>query len=335
MHTLTVTDASPGTLLRVVDADGRDVVTLVADAAGNAHLAFVPEHHAVLDEPASIVDALATGDTLAAGEYRVFDDSAVPPADLGAVRVLAVDDHPDPSLYDQELAEGFGYLTVRDGVQLSVMVRFPDAGLYGPAPYPTVIEYSGYSPSDPDEPQPSTLLANLMGFAVVGVNMRGSGCSGGVFDVFSPAQAADGYDVVETVARQPWVLHGRLGMVGLSYPGISQLYVAATRPPAPRGDRADVGHRRPVAPAVARRRLQLRLHTRVAGDARPADRGRWAVLGPPTDRVRRHRRRAEPAGALPELRLRAVRTQHRELPSDARGPAARPHSWTGSRCRCT
>ncbi len=231
VHTLTVTGATPGTRLRVVDSSGRDVVTLVADAVGNAHLAFVPQHHTVLDRPEAIVEALATGDTLAAGEYRVFDHSTDPARDLGVAVVLAVQDTPDTSLYDQELGEGYGYLTMRDGVQLSVMVRFPNPDLYGPAPYPTVIEYSGYSPSDPDEPQPSTLLANLMGFAVVGVNMRGSGCSGGVFDVFSPAQAADGYDVVETVARQPWVLHGRPGMVGLSYPGISQLYVAATRPP--------------------------------------------------------------------------------------------------------
>lgn len=229
VHTLTVTDAEPGTRLRVVDADGRDVVTLVADPSGNAHLAFVPGVHTVLDRPETLMDALATGDSLPAGEYRVVDESTS--TDLGPVRVLSVDDLPDPASYDQPLEEGFGYLTVRDGVRLSVMVRFPSADLYGPPPYPTVVEYSGYSPSDPDEPQPSTLLANLMGFAVVGVNMRGSGCSGGVFDVFSPAQAADGYDVIETVARQPWVLHGRPGMVGLSYPGISQLYVAATRPP--------------------------------------------------------------------------------------------------------
>jgi predicted acyl esterase len=49
--------------------------------------------------------------------------------------------------------------------------------------------------------------------------------------VFNPAQMADGYDVIETVARQPWVLHGTVGMVGLSYSGITQLYTAATRPP--------------------------------------------------------------------------------------------------------
>ena len=231
VHTLTISGAVPGTSLLVVDDQGARVVTLIADDAGNAHLAFVPDAPTVLDSPLRIVEVLATGDTLQAGTYRILDDSGSAPTEIGSARVTSVDELPDPELYDQELSEGYGYLTVRDGVQLSVMVRFPDPELFGPAPYPTVIEYSGYSPSDPDEPQPSTLLANLMGFAVVGVNMRGSGCSGGVFDIFSPAQAADGYDAVETVARQPWVLHGRPGMVGLSYPGISQLYVAATRPP--------------------------------------------------------------------------------------------------------
>ena len=62
--------------------------------------------------------------------------------------------------------------------------------------------------------------------------MRGSGCSGGVFDIFNRAQHADGYDVIETVARQPWVLNQQVGMVGLSYPGITQLYVASATPPS-------------------------------------------------------------------------------------------------------
>jgi predicted acyl esterase len=33
------------------------------------------------------------------------------------------------------------------------------------------------------------------------------------------------------VARQPWVLGNKVGMVGISYPGISQLFVASTHPP--------------------------------------------------------------------------------------------------------
>jgi predicted acyl esterase len=62
--------------------------------------------------------------------------------------------------------------------------------------------------------------------------MRGTGCSGGAFDFFEPLQGLDGYDVVETVARQPWVLHHKVGMFGVSYGGISQLFTAETRPPS-------------------------------------------------------------------------------------------------------
>jgi predicted acyl esterase len=231
VETLTVEGAAPGARLRVLDDGGQPVITVVADEHGNAHVAFVPASHQVVESLDDLVAVVGDGRCLAPGRYTVEESVDATTRIHAPVRVLAVDDHPDPSTYDQELAEGFGYLTVRDGVSLSVMVRFPNQDLYGPPPWPTVVEYSGYGPSNPDLPQPGTLLANLLGFAVVGVNMRGTGCSGGVFDVFSPAQSADGYDVIETVARQPWVLHGRPGMVGLSYPGISQLFVAATRPP--------------------------------------------------------------------------------------------------------
>ncbi|MEO6570936.1 MAG: CocE/NonD family hydrolase, partial [Ilumatobacteraceae bacterium] len=98
-------------------------------------------------------------------------------------------------------------------------------------PYPTVVEYSGYSPSDPEsEGFPDIFVA--LGYAYVGVNVRGTGCSGGSFRYFEYAQSLDGYDVIEAVAAQPWVLDHRVGMVGISYPGISQLFVAQTRPPS-------------------------------------------------------------------------------------------------------
>ena len=237
VETLTVTGARPGALLTVTEIGpngerGRDMITVVADHAGHAHVGFVPEIHQVVRDVDDLVAAVANGVTLNPGEYEVRDTSADDTGESVRVAVLGVDDRPDPAFYDQTLNDGYGYLTVRDGVQLSVMVRTPDPNLYGEGPWPTVVEYSGYTPSDPDNPQPGTMIANILGFAVVGVNMRGSGCSGGVFDIFSPAQAADGYDVVEIVARQPWVLHHKVGMVGLSYPGISQLFVAATRPPS-------------------------------------------------------------------------------------------------------
>lgn len=162
--------------------------------------------------------------------YRVVQNDAGvrtigPPA-----TVLDRDTDPPQSFYDaQVLAPGFGYITTRDGTTLSATITLP-----GPAdggPYPTVIEYSGYSPSNPRAPQPSTLIAQALGFATVGVNIRGTGCSGGAFLYFEPLQALDGYDIVEAVAAQPWVLHGEPGMVGISYPGIAQLFTAREQPP--------------------------------------------------------------------------------------------------------
>jgi hypothetical protein len=136
---------------------------------------------------------------------------------------------PSTRIYRQRIVRsGYGYLTVRDGIKLAIDVRLPS----GPGPYPTVVEYSGYGYADPAGPQSGIApVANLLGFAVVDVNMRGTGCSGGAFSFFERLQNLDGYDVIETVARQPWVLGHRVGMIGISYGGISQLFVAATDPP--------------------------------------------------------------------------------------------------------
>lgn len=162
---------------------------------------------------------------------------------------------PDPEFYQsQTLEPGFGYITMRDGTKLSVYVQMPGPPEDGP--YPTLVNYSGYSPSQPGGPlslggggidvtafcgdfpvlcdapnHPSGIIGGVLGFATVGVNMRGTGCSGGAYDFFEPLQLTDGYDAIEIVAAQPWVAHGKVGMAGLSYPGISQLFVASMQPP--------------------------------------------------------------------------------------------------------
>jgi len=151
---------------------------------------------------------------------------------------------PSSAIYGQSIpSSGYGYLTTRDGTKLAIDVHPPQdvthvlPGVELPplpsGPTPTLIEYSGYGYADPAGPESGiSLLANLMGFTVVDVNMRGTGCSGGAFDFFEPLQNLDGYDVVETVAAQPWALHHEVGMMGISYGGISQLFTAATRPPS-------------------------------------------------------------------------------------------------------
>src|SRR3954454_3198985 len=152
---------------------------------------------------------------------------------------------PSTDIYKQELpTSGYGYLTTRDGTKLAINVHPPQdvsGGLplgYLPGappagPTPTLIEYSGYGYANPAGPTNGiAILANIMGFTVVDVNMRGTGCSGGAFDFFEPLQSIDGYDVIETVARQPWVAGGKVGMMGISYGGISQLFTAQLRPPS-------------------------------------------------------------------------------------------------------
>ena len=76
-------------------------------------------------------------------------------------------------------------------------------GLASSGPYPTVVEYSGYDPSNPDNTTFGQLL-NTLGFAYVGVNMRGTGCSGGSFRLFEQKQLDDGYDVADYRSVHPW-----------------------------------------------------------------------------------------------------------------------------------
>jgi predicted acyl esterase len=154
----------------------------------------------------------------------------------------------DPGIYRQSITDnGYTYLTTRDGTQLAIDVHPPTSPAGEPGlppgtqlpngpdylpPYPTLIEYSGYGYANPAGPVNGiAVLANLMGFAVVDVNMRGTGCSGGAFDFFEPLQNLDGYDVIETIAHQPWVRDHKVGMMGISYGGISQLFTAQLDPP--------------------------------------------------------------------------------------------------------
>ncbi len=153
--------------------------------------------------------------------------------------VLADDYVPPQSFYDAQVLPvapsgdiAYGYIVARDGTLLSTQVLLPQ----GAGPFPTLVEFSGYSPSEPTpddlvrrQVQPFRLLAYFFGYAYVGVNIRGTGCSGGAFDYFELLQSLDGYDVIEAVAAQPWAQ--RVGMYGISYAGISQLFVARTRPP--------------------------------------------------------------------------------------------------------
>ncbi len=234
---LHVTDAEPGAELVVLDARAKRRSVGTVDAQGS--LVF-----RLLEPGAGYSVAESTGSAReVSGPHTV----------LGAEESL-----PDPSFYsDQTLQPGFNYITTRDGTTLSAYVYLPGPPENGP--YPTLVSYSGYEPSKPGAPlslppaldpvvaalcagplpvlcdapsHPAGIIGGLFGFATVGVNIRGTGCSGGAFDYWETMQVLDGYDIIEVIAAQPWVLDNEVGMAGLSYPGIAQLFVAQTQPPS-------------------------------------------------------------------------------------------------------
>src|SRR5580765_1984187 len=128
---------------------------------------------------------------LAPGVYHVRDADNTS-INLGSGKVTAFNaPAPAQSFYDSQTLtpgwssdglganSGFNFIETRDGTTLSANVRLPGPASDGP--YPTVMEYSGYDPSNPAEttfPQ----LFNFLGFAYVGVNIRGTGCSGGSYE---------------------------------------------------------------------------------------------------------------------------------------------------------
>jgi len=194
-----VTGLRPRAGLTLVDPSGEEVAT--KDATGQGGVLF---RHV---KPGNGYRVRLAGGGRRSGPLRVLPDRPAPA---------------NTDVYDEKIdPQGYQYLRTRDGTRLAIYVHPPQdvtnvTGVTAPpvpsGPTPTLIEYSGYAYANPDGPTNGiAILANLMGFTVVDVNMRGTGCSGGAFDFFEPLQNLDGYDIIETIARQPWVRTTRSG----------------------------------------------------------------------------------------------------------------------------
>ena len=148
---------------------------------------------------------------------------------IGALLPLAPSVDADPNPAGRTF---FGYIPVAQGTadatELHYKLELPDPQRWGSGPYPLVVDYSGYFPGlYIYDGLAERFLAE--GYAVAGVNIRGTGCSGGKFDYFEPLESRDGAEAIDWLGSQPWS-NGRVAMVGKSYPGITQLFVAAERP---------------------------------------------------------------------------------------------------------
>lgn len=171
-----VTGAQPNARITLVDRRGERVEARRANRLGGAVFREITPGRGY---------AVRTASGKRSKRVRVLSQRSTPPS---------------TKVFDQKIpSDGYGYLTTRDGTELAIAVRLPSGR--GKGPFPTLIEYSGYGYANPKGGESSIAdIAQLLGYAVVDVNMRGTGCSGGAFDYFEPLQGLDGYDVIETVA---------------------------------------------------------------------------------------------------------------------------------------
>jgi uncharacterized protein len=140
------------------------------------------------------------------------------------------------------------YVRMRDGVEIAVTVDLPP-DLKSGERVPVLMRTTRYwrkpqigwalrmlvalhQASPPEELEDKqTACFNRRHFAVLAVDARGSGASGGNRKVeWSPAEVVDMGEVAAWAARQPWS-NGRVGTFGISYDGnTAELAAAANQP---------------------------------------------------------------------------------------------------------
>ncbi|HEV2958160.1 MAG TPA: CocE/NonD family hydrolase [Xanthobacteraceae bacterium] len=138
------------------------------------------------------------------------------------------------------------YLTMADGCRLAVDVHLPGATSSGPAPparFPTICVFTPYyrrfalAPgARGTEPSPNIFKYRDMfvprGYALVVVDVRGTGASFGTRDSFrSPKERDDSRAVADWIVTEPWS-DGRIGATGISYLGAAADFLASTGHPA-------------------------------------------------------------------------------------------------------
>ncbi len=122
------------------------------------------------------------------------------------------------------------WITLKDGTRLGARFWLPETK----EPVPAILEYIPYRKTDGtrtrDEPMHGYFAGN--GYAVIRVDMRGSGESDGFLrDEYLKQEQDDAVEVIDWISKQTWC-DGNVGMMGKSWGGFNSLQVAARRPKA-------------------------------------------------------------------------------------------------------
>lgn len=165
---------------------------------------------------------------------------AIPAADVQPASVAGLDAEGfAPVLFDGMRFEELD-LAIDDGMRLHADVYLPESpvGEAAPETFPAILLLSpywgtgtqgapemGYMPYD-------FLVQRLLprGYAVVYGDLAGNGGSSGCWDFMGPVERRAAVAMVEAVAAQAWS-DGKVGMMGLSYDGMTQIMAASDQAP--------------------------------------------------------------------------------------------------------
>jgi putative CocE/NonD family hydrolase len=148
-----------------------------------------------------------------------------------------------PSHFAVPAAPFSQYLPMRDGCRLAADIYLPQPlpGAAANTRFPTVVIFTPYYrrfrlTGAGAEPSPNAAKYRdafvPKGYAVVVVDVRGTGASFGTRDALrSPTERDDYYEVAEWIASQSWS-NGRIGSTGISYLGAAACFLASTGHPA-------------------------------------------------------------------------------------------------------
>jgi len=125
---------------------------------------------------------------------------------------------------------------MRDGVEIGVRIYRPEGG----GRHPALFAASPYRYDNNELPclplflwretGPIEWYVEEQGYAYVHMDVRGTGISGGEFEMWGPAEQRDLYEVIEWIGAQNWS-NGRVGGIGQSYYCISQWLMGVQNPP--------------------------------------------------------------------------------------------------------
>lgn len=128
-------------------------------------------------------------------------------------------------------------VTMRDGTRLSAKVYRPD----GDGRYPILLAVSPYQHQTDSLPHSTLFLwrevgpyqwyVEAQGYAIVHVDVRGTGLSQGEYNFLDKTEHQDLYEIVEWCGARPWS-NGRIGGYGQSYYAWSQWFMGVMNPPS-------------------------------------------------------------------------------------------------------